>query len=267
MAASPEPPSWTVRAGAALAALLFAAAVAVRAIPGEGPLAPSDRPVAPDAVREPMQLLGRGASLRIAELDGRVGPERAAEWRAARRSVFELQGCPDTAVWLDGPEGQRVARVVGDLRRGTREEALAALALILELARRTDWDPGLLARTADAERLALLLQDWLRAWGERGADDPTLAEPAVTAVLAYARVARRACRAPPIGRIEAIYERARAFLASILADAQGQPTALSRALRARHPTAIEGFDSKQDCLAGFDRAFDQLDPALDGDCG
>jgi hypothetical protein len=256
--------AWT--AAVAVVFAVLAAAVAVRAIRGQAPVAPEDRTREPDAIRAPMQLLGRGASLRIAELDPRTDASRRDEWKWARRTVFELAGCPPLSQWLDGPDGQRLERALGELRRGSREEALGALALVIELGRRTEWDPGLLARSQHAQRLAALLQDWLRAWGERGADDPTLSEPTAAAVAAFAHVMQVAVDAPAIGSDEVAYERARAFLASLLLDAQGQPTALSRALRARHPGAVEEFESRSDVLAGFEAAAAQLFPELDGEC-
>src|SRR5688572_24436099 len=255
--------TWT--AAAVVVFVLLAAAVAVRAIRGEAPVAPQDRPREPDAIRSPMQLLGRGAFLRMSELDPRVGAAHRDEWKAARRSVFELSECPPLSEWLDGPEGQRLERTLGELRRGTRDEALGALALVIELARRTEWDPGLLGRSQNAQRLAGLLQEWLRAWGERGAEDATLSEPTLAAVLAYAHAMQVAVKAPALGDDEAAYERATSFLSLLLVDAQGQPSALSRALRARHSEAIAEFESRSDVLAGLDAAAEQLFPELDGE--
>jgi hypothetical protein len=254
------------KATVVLTVVALLAAFAVRGVKGKGPLAPADREREAAALREPMQFLGRSAAQRVAELDDRVDPTRRAEWKVVRRTVFELRDCPDTAAWIDSTDGQRFERALDDLRRGSRDEALAALALIVELARRSDWEPGLLARTADAERLATLLQEWLRTWGERAADDATLAEPGVAALMLYGRAMRRASKPLPLVTIDAAYERGRAFLASLLSDAQGQPTALSRAARARHPTAIDGLASKGDALAGFDAAAEQLFAGLDGEC-
>ena len=258
--------SMGLNAGIAATIVVIGAAIGVRSLKGEVPLAPADRPRAVDALREPMQLLGRGASLRIAELDLRVEAARREEWIGVRRALFELQDCPSTKDWIDSVDGQRFERLVGELRRGARDEGLAALALVLELARKTEWNTGPLAGTASAERLGAFLQDWLRTWAERGVDDATLADPTVAAVLVYGRVMRRACRPLPIGRNDATYERARTFLAGLLFDAQGQPLALARALRTRHPTAIERFESKNDVLNDLDEASRQLFGDLDGEC-
>lgn len=249
-----------------VAATLLIAAVSVRGIRGAPALAPQDRPREADAIAEPMQLLGRGASLRIEELSPRVSEPLRASWRASSRLLFGLRGCPELGEWLDGADGQRCERTLGDLRRGTRDEALAVLALTLQLARVTDWETGLLARTQNAERLGALIQEWLRAWGERGVDDATLAEPALAAVLVYGRVMRIAAEAPPVGRFEAPYARATAFLDTLLLDQNGQATRLGQALRARFPSAAAGFESGDDRLLGLDREAERLFAGLNGDC-
>jgi hypothetical protein len=77
---------------------------------------------------------------------------------------------------------------------------------------------------------------------------------------------RIAAEAPPVGRFDAPYERAKAFLEGALLDPQGQPTALGRALRARFPAAMQGFGDSGDCLLGFDREAALLLPGLDGKC-
>jgi hypothetical protein len=245
---------------------LLVAAIAVRGIRGEAPLAPQDRPRSVDALAQPMQLLGRGAKLRIDELTARISEPLSAAWRASYRLPFELRGCPALSEWLDGRNGQSVERLIADLRRGSRDEALASLALTLQIARATEWEPGLLARTQNAERLGALVQEWLRAWGERGCDDATLAEPTLAATLFYGRVMRIAAEAPPVGRYDAPYERAKAFLEGLLLDQQGQATHLGIALKARHPSAANGFTSSSDALAGLGREAAQLFPELDGEC-
>lgn len=254
-------------AAIAATAVLLVASVAVRGLKGSPAIAPQDRPSAPTDIAEPMQLLGRGASLRIEELTPRISPELAGVWKSAHRLAFNVQDCPKLLDWIDGPDGQKCERLIGSLRRGSRDEALASLALTLALARTTEWKPGLLARTQHAEKLGAILQEWLRSWGERGASDRMLAEPTFAALAFYGRVMRTAAEAPPVGRFDAPYERARAFLAGVLLDSQGQPTALGRAMRTRFPAAMKGFDNEHDCLEGFEREGAQLFADVDGECG
>lgn len=249
------------------AVLVFVGAFAVRGLAGEPPIAPADRERAPDELKAPMQLLGASASLRAAELAPRVRVELLAEWNVVQRSVARLAGCPPAAEWLSSAAGQRFERLFAELRRGSRDEALAALHLVFELARRSKWDPGLMARTQHADRLAGLLQEWLRAWGERAADDTLLAEPAVAATVAYGALMRRVSQPLPLGGNDDALERARIFLGGLLHDASGQQTRLGSALRARHPRALERFAAKRGVLDGFADAFKQAWPELDGECG
>jgi hypothetical protein len=259
--------SKTVETIAMLATVaLLVTAVVVRGLHGAPPLAPQDRPREKTEFAEPMQLLGRGASLRIEELTARVSETVKPNWKAAHRLPFELRDCPKLLEWIESADGQRFERLLGELRRGSREDAFASLALTLALARATDWNPGLLARTQNAERLGALLQQWLSAWGERGVGDSLLAEPTLAATVLYGRVMRIAAEAPPLGRFDAPYERAKAFLANALLDNQGQATALGRALQARFPAASSGFTDEHDCLAGFDREGAQVFAGLDGKC-
>jgi len=251
---------------AALVGALLAAAVAVRGIHGERPIAPADRPQQPDELREPMQFLGRGARMRVAELGPRISAENATIWKAAYRAPFDLDGCPRTAEWLVTPQGQRFERLLGDLRRGTREEAFAALVLVFELARRSEWKAGLLGRTGDAERLASFVQDWLRAWSERAMDDALLAEPAMAAALMYGRWMKLVARPRPIGEDEEAAQRALAFLGTLLIDDSGGSTKLARSLRARHPAAMSAFDDRRDVLEAFSGVAGQLCPDLTGEC-
>ncbi|MCC7014315.1 MAG: hypothetical protein IT454_17275 [Planctomycetes bacterium] len=245
---------------------LLGVAVAVRGIEGAPRVEPFDRPTEADAIREPLQFLGRGAALRIAELGPRISAESQTAWRAAYRAPFDLKDCPQTAEWLVTPAGQRLERLLGDLRRGTREDALAALALVFQLARATEWKPGLLAKTQHAEKLAGFAQDWLRAWSERAASEPVLAEPALATVLAYGLWMKRVSQPRPIGRRDEAYDRALAFLQSILRDGSGRPTALYEALRARHPGVVSGFEGGRDALDAFEAAALQLFPELNGEC-
>ncbi|MCY3001366.1 MAG: hypothetical protein NTV21_06140 [Planctomycetota bacterium] len=252
-----------VAMGATVALLIVA--LGVRAIPGQRPLAPQDRPKEERELREPMQLLGRSASLRVAELDALVSDSRRDTWLTTRRRVFELQGCPKLGDWLDGPEGQAFERTLGELRRGSREEALAALTLTTELARRTEWTQGILRKNPAAERLSRLVADWLRAWSDRAATDSLLSEPAIAATALYARATQVAGKRV-IGRDESLDAAATAFLAQQLRDAQGQATALARTIRAAHPAALTGLDERDNPLAGLDALAERLFPGLDGEC-
>ncbi len=249
------------------AVLIFVGAIAVRGVSGVGPIAPSDRERAPDELRAPMQFLGPGAQLRASELTPRVREVLRSEWSAVQPVVATLTGCPPTAEWLSTPAGQRFERLAAELRRGSREEALAALHLCFELARRSEWHPGLLARTQHADKLAGLLQEWLRAWGERSADDTLLSEPAVAATIAYGALMRRVSQPLPLGGSDEALARAQSFLRGLLLDSQGQATRLSIAIRARHPAALERFDAKRGQLEGFAEAFENSWPELDGECG
>ena len=249
--------------GATVALLIVA--LGVRAIPGDRPVAPQDRPKQERELREPMQLLGRSASLRVAELDALVSDSQRDAWLTTRRRVFELQGCPKLGDWLDGPEGQAFERTLGELRRGSREDALAALTLTTELARRTEWTQGLLRKNPGAERLSRLFADWLRAWSGRAPTDSLLSEPAIAATALYARAATVAGKRI-LSRDDTLDEAATAFLTQQLRDAQGQATALARAIRAAHPTALSGFDERDKALAGLDSIAERLFPGLDGEC-
>lgn len=249
--------------GATVALLIVA--LGVRAIPGQRPLAPQDRPKQERELREPMQLLGRSASLRVAELDALVSESQREAWTTTRRRVFELQGCPRLAEWLDGPEGQAFERTLADLRRGTREDALAALALTTELARRTEWTQGLLRKNPAAERLSRLFADWLRAWSGRAPTDSMLSEPSIAAAALYARATTVAGKRI-LSRDETLDEAATAFLAQQLRDPQGQATALARAIRTAHPAALTAFDERDRVLAGLDAVAERLFPGLDGEC-
>lgn len=253
------------RVASVLALVLFVLALLVRGAKPAPLLRPEDGPADAPRIAEPMQLVSRGAALRIQELDGWVGADRRAEFVAARTAVFALKGCPATMDWLDGAEGQRFERTLGALRAGTREDALAALALVLQLARASEWKPGLLGKAQHAERLGGLLEDWLRAWAERGAGDATLVEPTLAAALLYGRVMRSAWDAPVVGHHAAPSQRALALLRE-LAGEGAQRTAFGSALQARHARALAGLGAQGDALAGFEEECSALFPALVGDC-
>ena len=258
-------PRWPLLAVLSLTGLLLASAVYVRGIRGAVPELPEDRVRTADMLAEPLQFLGRGARLRLDELTVRIGPEASAGWGAGHRIGFEIAGCPKLTDWIATGEGQIVEQLVADLRRGSREEALGALAVLFAVARETEWAPGLRG-SKNAERLAALFQDWLRKWAEVAADDELLAEPAQACALVYASIMRKAYEAPPIVRDENIAARARTFLEALTGANQPRLTAFGEALNRRYPTAFDVFRRKADLLEGFaDQAF-VLVPELNGEC-
>jgi hypothetical protein len=253
----------------AAAGLLCAAAIGVRAIPPPRALDPRDVVEEGPRIQEPMQLLGPGAAARAPELDPWVAEARRKRFAELRQVLFRLASCPDAVEWLDSAQGQRLERLLGELRAGTREEALAALALLMRLARATDWEPGLLesAAEADAERIAALYADWLRVWGEPGARDPLLAEPVRAAVLVYALLVETARESPVIGTNAASGERGVALIESLARFDSLSRTALGEALQANHPAAVRRFVDSGERLAGFAAEARTLYPDLKGDCG
>lgn len=245
----------------------LAAALAVRAISPAPATTPKD--VVEDVPRlaEPMQLLGNGAYLRVAELERWVSENRRKDFKACLKIVFFLQDCPPFLDWIDGPEGQWTERQLVALRGGTREDALAALVLIFQLARACEWSPGILARTQHAERLGGLLQDWLRAWGEDSARDPLLSEPALAAAIVYGRVMRIAWQAPMLSKNTAPYERSTTFLEGLTGiSAGGHRTRFGEALAARYIRAATKLASNNDRLEGFEEEAAVQFPSLVGDC-
>jgi len=250
---------------AALTVLLLAASVFVRGIRGAAPERPEDRAPEAGAIAEPLQLLGRGARSRLGDLEPHIAPTRREAWVASARATFSLAGCPELQEWLTTASGQAAERLINDLRRGSRQEALASLALVFQTARATEWEPGVLGSN-NAERLGVLFQDWLRRWAEPAADDPLLAEPAIAAALAYGRVMRLAYQAPAIGRAEGPYERARSFLSELTGANEPRLTAFGESLVGRFPDAFDDFRRQTDLLEGFDREAQVLFPELTGEC-
>jgi len=258
-------PRWWIPSLLWLAGLLCIAAVAVRGLEPRPAQRPEDRMEAGPRIIEPMQFLSRGARLRARELDEWVRVELREEFAAMRTELFGLRGCPRTADWLDGAEGQRCERLLNELRGGTRVDALAALTLCFQLARGSGWSPGLRGDARSAERLGAVLQDWLRVWGARGAEDPLLSEPVLAATLLYARTMRTAWRAPLLGHLEAPQLRARQFLGE-LCGSGGRRTAVGKGLELRFSRALQGLSDEDDPLAGFDEECGLVFPQLDGGC-
>ncbi|MCY2959901.1 MAG: hypothetical protein NTY35_07015 [Planctomycetota bacterium] len=217
---------------------------------------------------EPMQFLGKGAGLRAPELDAWVAAERRPRFKALRELAFHVAGCPGTVEWVDSAEGQRLERLLGELRGGTREEAFASLVLVFQIARTTEWKPGILTQTpeANAERMAGLVADWLRAWGVRGSRDPLLAEPARAAILVYGRLMRTAQQSPVIGTNSASYQRGLKTIEELVGIDAGRRTALGEALQARHPEAMRKLVGDMDRLRGLDDEARTMFPDLTGEC-
>ncbi len=251
----------------ALTGALLVTGVVVRGIAGKLPPAPEDLPAGPQALSEPMQFVLRGGGLRMRELADRLEPELRKSWDACSRLPYDLTDCPALLTWIDGPAGQKIERLLADLRRGDHDAALAALALTVQVARTSRWQPGIFDGHEDAERLGSMLQDWLRAWGPRSADDPQLLEPALAGLLLYGRVMRTAYNEPAIGRADAPYQRARTFLDELTGAREAQPTPLGARLAARHPRAWSSLRGRGDFLAGADEEAQSLFPEIDGECG
>jgi hypothetical protein len=248
------------------AILLLVAAVAVRGIAPARSVLPKDAKEDRPKIAEPMQLLAHGAHLRAPELDTLVETARKNAFKTSRQTLFRLGGCPALVEWMDGVDGQSFERLISELRSGTREEAFASLALLFELARATQWRPGVLARSQHAERLGGLLQDWLRVWGEKGARDPLLSEPALAATLLYGHVMRTAWRAPLVGYNAAPYDRSAAFLAELTGIQSGRHTALGEALQTRYARAAARLHADKDVLSGLEEECAVLFPDLTGEC-
>src|SRR5262245_59684675 len=214
-----------------------------------------------------MQLLGSGAYLRVIELDRWISESRRKDFKECLRIAFFIENCPPLQEWIDEPQGQWLERQLVALRGGTREDALAALVLIFQLARACEWSPGILAHTQHAERLGGLLQDWLRTWGEPAARDPLLSEPALAAAVLYGRVMRVAWKASMLSKNTAPYERATAFLEGLTGiSASGHRTRFGEALAARYSRAATKLASSHDRLDGFEEEAEAQFPGLSGGC-
>lgn len=250
----------------ALTGALLATGILVRGIEGRLPPAPEDLPAGPEALSEPMQFMLRGGGLRMRELAERIDPALRAGWDASWRMPYDLTGCPGLLEWIDGPAGQRLERLLADLRKGDHDSALAALSLLVQVARTSRWQPTLFGGHEDAERLGSMLQDWLRAWAPRAVDDPQLLEPALAGILLYGRVLRTAYNEPALGVADAPYQRARSFLDELTGVRAAQPTPFGARLAARHPRAWTALKSRGDFLAGADEEAGSLFPEIDGEC-
>lgn len=251
----------------AVASVLFAGAFLVRGLAPNKVILPKDIPVAErPKLRDPMQLLSPAARLRAAELDPLVSPAHAATFTAVRKSLFSMSTCPELLDFANSADGQRFERLLEDLRTGTREDAFAALALLLRAARACEWKPGLRARTEHAEKLGSWLGDWLRSWAEPGANDPLLSEPALAAGLVYGKVMHVAWKAPIVGHKQAPYDKAQALLDELVGTTPGRRTAYGELLQLRYPRAMSQLFVRTDALAGCAEECAALYPELTGEC-
>jgi hypothetical protein len=115
----------------ATAVLLFVAALAVRGLAPKKVILPRDVPIDErPKLRDPLQLLGPAAGLRARELDELVSPAQRATFAELRTKLFALADCPELLAWCNSPEGQRLERLLNDLRAGTKEDAFAGLTLL-----------------------------------------------------------------------------------------------------------------------------------------
>ncbi len=249
-----------------LTVLLLGLGLWVRGITAEKPLPPAERPDVVLSINEPMQFLTAGAHLRIDEADEVIAESSLGEWRSVRDAVFGIEGCPNFSEWIATEEGQACERLLAKLRRGTPEEALAGLALVFELARRTDWETGAFAGSQNAEQLANHLAEWLRLRGNASVEDPTLHEPAMAAMVLYARAMRMAYRAPIFGVKDSALERARDFVRELTGAPDGRLTGLGVALQSRFARAMGRVSDADDPLLGFEEDAQVLFPNLDGAC-
>ncbi len=248
----------------AVAVVLFAASLWVRGVRAEVPPAPEVRNGETASVAEPMHFLSRGAEHRFEELTRHMSEERRASWRTQSALLFDLVGCPPLKQWIETRDGQRLERLLAELRGGTREDALGSLTLLFQLARATRWSDG----AVNAEHLGGMLADWLREWGEKSADDALLHEPALATAIFYGRVMHEAWNAPAFGHNSASHEHARALLLEITGASGGSRSAFGRELELRQPRVFAALlaDDEERFFAAFVSEARLLFPGLDGSC-
>ena len=251
----------------ASAVLLAGLAIGLRGVRAEIPPPPEEREQSPGSaprLAQPMQFLTGGAENRFEELTALVSEEQRANFRTQSRLLFDLTACPKLKTWMEGRDGQRLERLLAELRGGSREDALAALCLVFRLARVTRWNSG----APHAEHLGRLLGDWLRVWGVRGADDAVLHSATLGATLFYGRVMRTAWNAPMIGYNAASHDRARGLLYEVVGEREGRRTDLGRELELRYPRAFTALIGGQAAsfFAAFAAESSLLFPGLDGSC-
>ena len=150
------------------------------------------------------------------------------------RSQKFQQLAVDQETWQVAGETSPGADPPGDLKAAGIQQALqAGIQLGIGLAA--------IVVQHDPERLATLLQDWLRKWAEPAARDELLSAPALAAALVYSKVMRAAYEAPAITRDGAVAERARTFLEGLTGAGGPRLTAFGEALEGRYPDAFDAF--------------------------
>lgn len=257
---------WVTRTWIAVGAILFVLAVYVRGLghrTGRRSPAEYEAPTIP----EPMQLLSRAGRTRI---DGRwlwIEPEHRERWERCYQRPFEIVDCPRFTEWSATASGAETVLLIAELTRGRAEEGLTSLALVFELARRTDWKVGVLDANADALELARLLEQWLQTWAPVSANDPLLAEPARAAFALWARVTREVVDGPVFGTDDAAESHARVFADSLTRSRAPAATDFGRALAESAPRAFALLLDESDFLVGLAEESARLFPEIDGACG
>ena len=253
------------RIGMVLVTLALIGAVWVRTIPPTIIAAPEvegeELPIL-----EPMQLLRIGGEERLVELDNWIDLEQRVAFIDTRLDLLDLDGCPPLSEWIGGSRGLAFEQTVGALSRASRIEALAALALVFQLARTTEWAPGMFGGAQAAERLGGLLDHWLDRWGEKSMDDPLLYEPTLAAVLLYGHVMNLAFQAGIFGKSDVSRDRAQANLIRLAGTPGDRRSALGAALNTRYPNALTSAIADAD-LTGFTGEVELAFPELNGECG
>lgn len=257
---------WVLRTWVAFGATLLVVGVWVRGVGLRGGERAPRSELAP-TIPEPMQLLSRAARTRIDERWLWIEPERRERWERCYRRPFELQDCPRFQPWSATPAGVDTLLLVGELTRGKAEEALTALALVFELARRTEWTAGLLSSGEDASELARVLETWLAIWAPVSARDPLLAEPARAAFALWGRVSSVVVDAPLFGVDEAAASHARVFADSLTRSRTSAPTDFGRAFAEASPRAFAQLLEDDGFLSGLAEESARVFPEIDGGCG
>ncbi|MFT5286603.1 MAG: hypothetical protein ACI8TQ_002773 [Planctomycetota bacterium] len=217
-------------------------------------------------ILEPMQLLRIGGEERLVELDSWIDLDQRVAFIDTRLDLLDLDGCPPLGEWIGGSRGLAFEQTVGSLSRASRTEALGALALVFQLARTTEWAPGMFGDAQAAERLGGLLAHWLDRWGERAMEDALLYEPTLAAVLLYGHVMNVAFQAGIFGKSDVSRDRAQANLVRLAGSQGDRRTALGAALGTRYPNALSSAISDAD-LTGFTGELELAFPELNGECG